>query len=80
MQSPTSEHLWSLAEHFMTALPYVTAFFFWIRRRFKHLVREAVREEIWPMKQQIDEVYPWYQIVSRAFGDKKANGHYAGAD
>jgi hypothetical protein len=79
MQTPTSDHLWALADHFLAALPYAGALFYWARRRFKALIREAVREEIRPMKERVEEIDSWYQVVSRAFG-KKANGHYAGAD
>lgn len=77
---PTSDHLWTLADHFLSALPYAAAIFYWARKRFKALIREAVREEIGPMKERVEEIYPWYQVVSKAFGNKKANGAYMGGN
>jgi len=51
-----------------------------IRAWFHGVVAEAVRAEIGPMQARVEEIDKWYQVVSKAFGKKKANGHYAGAD
>lgn len=84
MQIPNLDsHLWTLADHFLAALSYAIPLFFWLKRRFKRLLKEAVveaiRQEMGETKTQVAEMYPWYQIVSRAFGTKKANGHAVGA-
>jgi hypothetical protein len=80
MPIPTSDHLLSLAENLGAAYGAYRFLRKRIRAWFHGVVAEAVRGELQPIAAKVEEIDRWYQVVSKAFGSKKANGHAAGLD
>lgn len=84
-----TDHQWLLIDH-LGSLCGIIAFFsailIWFAKWGKHIfkrwvqeaVKSAIQAEVAPLKEQMKDVYPWYQQVSKAFGGK-SNGKAANA-